>query len=143
MELANTRVAARSAIGLALLAGAALLLSSGWFGAHGSPQPAAAVQEPNLEFLHSAAGIYGRLQMLRDLEKRILAHAEAPQKAAEYRARRDATRRRIDALMRQASVAATSDRERGRLEQLAAIARLADARFAQIDRSIFQPEGDM
>lgn len=143
MELANYRVAARSAIGLALLAGAALLLSGGWFGAHGSPRPAAAAQGPNLEFLHSAAGIDGRLQMLRELEKRIVAHTEAPQKAAEYRTRRDATRRRIDELMLQASVAASSDEERRRLEQLAAIARLADARFAQIDRAIFQPEGVM
>ena len=102
MEPANHKVAARSAIGMALLAAAMLLASSGWFGAHGSPRSAADLQGSNLEFLHLAAGIDGRIQMLRQLEKRMLAHAGVPQKVDEYRSRREAVRRRIDEMMLQA-----------------------------------------
>jgi hypothetical protein len=143
MAPADLKIATRSAIGAALLAAGVLLLSGGGLGAYGSPRAAAAAQAPNPEFLHSAAAIDGRLQMLREFEKRMVAHAEeAPHKAAEYRTRREATRRRIDELMLVAVAAAGSEEERRRLAGLATMARIADARLARIDGSIFQPKGD-
>lgn len=73
----------------------------------------------------------------------MLANAAVPQRAAEYRQMRDEARHRIDELMVQASAAAASGGERGRLEQLAMITRSADARFVQIESSIIQPKGEL
>jgi hypothetical protein len=138
MELTNRRGASRPAVGFALL-----LLTNIWIGAHGSPQTADEAATHGLEFLQSAAGIDGRIQIIRRMEKEMLANAAVPWKAIDYRQRRDQARHRIDELMVQASAAAASGRERNRLEQLAMITRSADARFVQIESSIIQPKGDM
>jgi hypothetical protein len=137
MELTNRRGASRPAVGFALL-----LLTNVWIGAHGSPQTAVAAGY-GPEFLRSAAGIDGRIQIIRHMEKAMLASAAVPWKAIDYRQKRDQARHRIDELMAQASAAAVSGRERGRLAQLALITRSADARLAQIESSFIQPKGDM
>jgi hypothetical protein len=138
MDLANRRAATRPALGLALL-----VLANVWIGAHGSPQATDAAAGYGLEFLHSAAGIDGRIQIIRRMEKAMLANAAVPWKAIDYRQKRDQARQRIDELMLQASAAAASDGERSRLEQLAMITRRADARYVQIASSYIQPKGDM
>lgn len=138
MELANRRGASRPALGFVLL-----LLTNAWIGAHGSPQAADAAAGHGLEYLHSAAGIDGRIQIIRRMEKAMLANAAVPQRAADYRHKRDQARQRIDELMVQASAAAASDGERNRLEQLAMITRSADARYVQIAGSFIQPKGDV
>jgi hypothetical protein len=138
MDLANRRVASSPAAGVALL-----LLANIWIAAHGSPQTADAAAGHGLEFLHSAVGIDGRIQIIRRMEKAMLANAAVPQKAADYRQKRDQARQRIDELMVQASAAAASAGERGRLEQLAMITRRADARYVQIAGSFIQSKGEM
>jgi hypothetical protein len=144
MGFANASAASRSSTGYAVMAGAmVLLLASGWMGAPGARQAAEAMPGRNLEFLHSAAGIDGRIQIIRRMEKAMLANAAVPRRATDYRQRRDQARRRIDELMLVAGAAAGSDEQGGRLDRLAAITRSADARSAQIDSFfVVQPKGE-
>jgi hypothetical protein len=95
MGFANASAASRSSTGYAVMAGAmVLLLASGWMGAPGARQAAEAMPGRNLEFLHSAAGIDGRIQIIRRMEKAMLANAAVPRRATDYRHRRDQARNR-------------------------------------------------
>ena len=78
-------------------AAAALLLATGVL--QGAP-------EHNPDFQQAAAGIYGRIQLMRNLERQLLAAAANPERAALYLDKRHEARQRIDELVREARAAA-------------------------------------
>ena len=82
-----------------------------------------------VEFTQAAAAIQGRLQLLRELERRAVASAAKP---GYYRERRDEARRRIDELARRAAASASDAGQQARLEQLAALVQAADSRYARV-----------
>jgi len=84
------------------------------------------------DFAYPAAGVYGRIQLLRGLERQLLAAAEQPARAAFYLRKRQEARVRIDELMREAHAAAGSAGQHRQLDTLAVLVRLADARFAEV-----------
>lgn len=84
------------------------------------------------EFRRSAAGVHGRVQMLRQLEKAMFASFANPERALWYLGQRRLARRQIDELMRRAQKAAVSAEQRRWLEQLATLTRVADERFEQL-----------
>ena len=85
--------------------------------------------ERNLRFLHSAAGIQGRLQALRVFERKMLAHAVRPERADFYRRKHDSARHRIDELAGAARASAIRPEDRSRVDMLARLIAGADARF--------------
>ena len=115
-------------------AAAALLLAAGVLGAgswsasrqlHGAP-------EYNADFQQAAAGIYGRIQLMRNLERQLLANAANPERAALYLDKRQQARRRIDELVREARAAAANESAREHVERLVMLAEAADARFEKV-----------
>ena len=87
------------------------------------------------EFRRSAAGVYGRIQMMRQLEKGMAASSANPERALWYLGKRKQARWQIDELLAVAQAAARSAEERRRLQQLATLTRVADTRF---ERNLFQ-----
>lgn len=110
--------AARYAAAAALLATAVLFC------------PSAALA--SRDFTHPVAGVYGRIQLLRSLERQLLANAANSERAVLYLRKRQQARLRIDELMLEARAAAGSAAQRRQLEQLAVFTDLADARFALV-----------
>ena len=86
------------------------------------------------EFVQSSAGVYARIQSLRDLEKGMLAHARNPAREWIYEERRGQTRRRIEQQMDSAWPLAADGEQFDRMAQLALMTRRADARFDQVLR---------
>jgi hypothetical protein len=95
--------------------------------------PREAAEARRNEFVRAAAGVQGRVQFLRELEKNMLA-APGAQKSTYYRVRRDEARRRIDELTRSAGALAEGQKDRARVQQLAALVRVADARYDRLPK---------
>jgi hypothetical protein len=100
--------------------------------------PRASDEGRRAEFVRAAAGVQGRLQFLRELEKSMLATPNA-QKSGYYLAQRGEARRRIDQLSRSAAAIAVGAEEHARLEQLAVLVRAADTRYDQLSAFTRQP----
>jgi hypothetical protein len=107
-------------------------LAAGFVLAAGLALAAAPASHPAPEFRQAAGGVYGRLQMLRQLEKEMVAQAANPDRRAQYRAMRDAARQRIDEQLALAGAAAASDADRSRLAQLATLTAMADLRYENL-----------
>jgi hypothetical protein len=60
--------------------------------------------------------------------------APGAQKSTYYRVRRDEARRRIDELTRSAGALAEGQKDRARVQQLAALVRVADARYDRLPK---------
>lgn len=129
MPLSKLDLAACVTLSLSLLVRAAL--------------PAGIVSERNLDFLHSAAGIEGRVQVLRQLERQMLAHAANPERAVIYEQKRAQARRRLDELVPGTRAAIQTDAEHKRLEQLAAQIKRADRRMEQMQAAIAEVRGQV
>ena len=88
--------------------------------------------EHNPDFQQAAAGIYGRIQLMRNLERQLLAAAANPERAALYLDKRQQARQRIDELVREARAAAANESAREHVERLVMLAQAADARFEKV-----------
>jgi hypothetical protein len=124
------------ALGLAWLLCVLLVAASAWLVAHGGRRVADADDSRRTEFVHAAAGIQGGIQQLRELERGMLGASAQPQRNEYYRQKRAQARSRIGELMRNAATLAESSDEHLRLEQLAALTRVADARYEQVLASL-------
>jgi hypothetical protein len=127
MDSFNLTPAQRAAAALLLAAG--VLLGAGSWTASRQPQGA---PESNADFQQAAAGIYGRIQLMRSLERQLLASAAQPERAALYLDKRHQARRQIDELMRDARATAADETAREHVERLAMLTAVADTRFEQI-----------
>ena len=112
----------------ALLVAAGVLLGAGSWSA-GRQQGA---PERNAEFQQASAGIYGRIQLMRTLERQLLASAANPERVALYLDKRQQARRQIDELVREARALAANEEAREHLERLVMLAEAADARFDKV-----------
>lgn len=117
--------------GLGALILAFLVPASLWMVAEAATIAAGPQDARRIAFVHAAAGIQGRLQLLREFEKGVVTNAANARKSGYYRERRDEARRRIDALAKSAAALAEGE-ERARLGRLEILVRLADARYGQI-----------
>jgi hypothetical protein len=116
-------------------AAAALIFAAGVLVGAASGPAARQLQgaaESNPEFQQAAAGIYGRVQLMRNLERQLLAAAANPERAALYLDKRQQARRQIDELVREARTTAPDESAREHLERLAMLAQVADARFETV-----------
>jgi hypothetical protein len=104
-------------------AAAALLLAAGVL--QGAP-------EHNPDFQQAAAGIYGRIQLMRNLARQLLASSANPGRAALYLDKRQQARQRIDELVREARATAVNETAREHVERLVLLAQAADARFEKV-----------
>ena len=93
----------------------------------GQPQ-----DERRIAFAHAAAGIQGRLPLLRALEKRAAADTASAEKSDFYRQRRDEARRQIGELARSAAASAGDPGQQLRLARLDRLVRVADSRYARV-----------
>ena len=134
MHPSNPKLTARSmAIGFSvLMSGAVILAIAGLFRVQGPSQVTTVGPQDNSQFRVATAEIYGRLRLLPELEKQMLANARSPVRANAYRRKRADARRRIDELLVTARSAAASDAQRKWLEQLTAMTARADARYERI-----------
>ena len=122
----NLITAQRAAAAAPLLAAAALVLAAAaGVLLQGAP-------EGNTDFQQAAAGIYGRIQLMRNLERQLLANAANPERAALYLDKRQQARRRIDELVREARATAVNEEAREHVERLVVLAQAADARFEKV-----------
>lgn len=132
LQPARDSVAKRLAIALSLLVAGMLLASGPALLAQGTSRTAHSAPASKTDFLQSVASVYARLRLLPSLEKRMVASAAQARKAAFYAHKRAEARRLIDEHMLRARALASNAEERQRLEQLATLTGLADARFAQV-----------
>ena len=115
--------------GLGALMLAFLVPASLWLAAEAASLAARPGDARKIELTRAAAGIQGRLALLRELERRAVASSTNAAKTGYYRERRDAARQQIDQLARSAaSIAANAD-ERVRLASLDRLVRVADSRY--------------
>jgi CHASE3 domain sensor protein len=126
MDTFNLTPVQRTAAAL-LLAASVLLGAGSWSAARQQGAP-----ERNADFQQAAAGIYGRIQLMRNLERQLLASAANPERAALYLDKRQQARQRIDELVREARATAVNENAREYLEQLVMLAQAADARFEKV-----------
>jgi hypothetical protein len=127
MDTFNLTPAQRAAAALVVAAG--VLLGAGSWSASRQPQGA---PERNAEFQQAAAGIYGRIQLMRNLERQLLAAAANPERAALYLDKRQQARRHIDDLIREARATAVNETGREHVERLVMLTQIADARFVKV-----------
>jgi methyl-accepting chemotaxis protein len=107
------------ALGFAVLCiGTLLAAGAGWFGIERQSTLANRVVDEDVEFALAVANIRVSVQMLRGLEKDMLANVANPAAAHKYRDQWDVARGRIDELVSQAHLSASSDAERASLERL-------------------------
>lgn len=93
---------------------------------------AASSREPAFE--RSAATLYGKLQLLRQLDRSLLSSAGNADREAFYLQRWREVRGRIDELTAVAGAAASGTREREWLRALSTMTGNADARFEEVRR---------
>jgi hypothetical protein len=122
---------AASAPGLAWLLLLLVMGTSAMLVAQAATLPRAAADARRSEFVRATAGVQGRVQFLRELEKSMRA-APSLQQSRYYRARHDEARRRIDELARSADALADGTKDLARVEQLALLVRAADARYGRL-----------
>lgn len=115
-----------------LMAGAVILTTAGLVRVHEPTQVTTVATQSNPAFQQATAAIYGRLHLLPELEKMMLANARSPARANVYRRKRADARHRIDELIATARTAAASDAQRRQVEQLSAMAARADQRYERI-----------
>ena len=127
MDSFNLTPAQRAAAAAVLAAG--VLLGAGSWSAS---RPLQGAPERNADFQQAAAGIYGRIQLMRNLERQLLASAENPERAALYLDKRQQARRRIDELIREARATAVDETGREHVERLVMLTQVADARFEKV-----------
>jgi hypothetical protein len=127
MDTFNLTPAQRTAAALVLVAG--VLLGAGSWSASRQPQGA---PERNADFHQAAAGVYGRIQLMRNLERKLLASAANPERAAVYLDKRQQARQRIDQLILEARASAADEAAREHVERLVALTEVADARFEKV-----------
>lgn len=118
--------------GLGALMLAFLVPACVWLVAEAASLAARPGDARRVEFTQAAAGIQGRLQLLRELERRVVASSTSAAKRGYYRERRDEARRRIDELARRAASNAGDAGQQARLEQLTALLQAADSRYARV-----------
>lgn len=118
-------------LGLPALLLALMVPLAAWLVAHAA-QPSPANDDRHAEFIRSTAAIEARVRQLGELERSMLASAADPRKASYYEQRRDEARHSIDALSSSAAALADSTDEHKRVEQLAALVRVADARYDKV-----------
>ena len=118
--------------GLSALLLALIVPGSAWLVIQASLPAPEAEDARRAEFVRSTAGIQGRVQLLREIEKNVVATAGSTEKAAYFRHRREEARQRISELTRSAASVAEGAQERARLAQLAVLVRAADARYDQV-----------
>jgi methyl-accepting chemotaxis protein len=119
VKFSNLKISVRLALGFAVLcAGTLLAAGAGWFGIERQSALATRVVEQDVEFALAVANIRAGVQMLRGSEKDMLANVTSPAAAKQYWEQWGEARSRVDELVTQALLVATSDEERARLEQL-------------------------
>lgn len=123
-------------LGLAWLLFALLISVAAWLVAIPGKRVAQFEDPRRVEFVRSAAGIQDGIDHLRQLERGIVSSRAIPERSDYYRHKRDAARQRIDALARSAATVAETADERTRLDQLAMLTRVADARYQQVLASV-------
>jgi hypothetical protein len=124
------------ALGLAWLLCVLLVAASAWLVAHAGRRAPDADDSRRTEFVRAAAGIQDGVRLLRELERGVLGASALPQRNEYYRQKRAQARSRIDELARNAAALAESREEHVRLEQLAVLTRVADARYEQVLASL-------
>lgn len=122
------------AFGLAALLLAVLVPASAWMVAQAALLVRPDEDGRRVEFVRATAGIQTGVQLLRQLEKSAAASAASRARGTYYRERREEARRRIGELSRSAAAIAEGAEERARLEQLAVLVRVADARHAALEK---------
>lgn len=122
------------AFGLAALLLAILMPASAWMVAQAALLVRPDEDGRRVEFVRATAGIQAGVQLLRQLEKSAGASGASRAKGTYYRERREAARHRIGELSRSAAGIAEGAEERVRLEQLAVLVRVADARHAALEK---------
>ena len=134
MGPSNAKVTTRNlALGFsALVMGAVIVATSGLFRAREKSQPSTVAVQSNPEYQQATAAIYGRLQLLPELERQMLANAASPVRVEIYRRRRADARHRIDQLIATARSAAVSDTQIKQVAHLSEMAARADARYEQM-----------
>lgn len=134
MHPINSKMTTRNmVIGFSVLVTAAVILATaGLVRVHEPTQVTTVASQDNAEFQQATAAIYGRLHLLPELERMMLANARSPARANAYRLKRADARHRIDELIVTARTAATSDAQRKQVAQLSAMAARADQRYGRI-----------
>ncbi len=127
----------------ALIFASLLLAANDWKGVRGASQAPRAAYEHEGGFTRLAAGIQGRIQMLRQCEREMLANATNLERTAGFARKRDEARKGIDGLLLEAGTAASNGAERRRLEQFAAMAHGADIRFERVRAAIAEKQGPL
>ena len=118
-KFANPGISLRLALGFAVLCiGMLLAAGAGWFGIERQSALANRVVDEDVQFALAVADIRAGVLTLRVLEKDMLANVANPAVAHKYRDQWDEARARIDDLVSQAHLFASSDAERASLERL-------------------------
>lgn len=115
-----------------LMAGVVILAAAGLVRVQEPTQVTTVAAQDDPGFQQAKAAIYGRLHLLPELEKLMLANARSPAKADVYRRKRAEARQRIDELIATARAAAANDTQRKQVAQLSAMVARADQRYERI-----------
>jgi methyl-accepting chemotaxis protein len=119
-KLSHPGIAGRLTLGFAVLCiGTLFAAGAGWVGIERQSDLANRVVDEDVEFALAVANIRVAVQALRGFEKDMLAHVADQAEADKYRQQWDDTRGRLDELVSQAHLSASSDAERASLERLA------------------------
>jgi len=119
VKFSNLRISVRLMLGFAVLcAGTLLAAGAGWFGIERQSALATRVVDQDVEFALAVANIRVGVQMLRGNEKDMLANVTSPAAAKQYWEQWAEARGRVDELVSQAHLSASSEAERSRLDQL-------------------------
>jgi methyl-accepting chemotaxis protein len=119
-KLSSPGISARLMLGFAVLSiGTLVAAGAGWFGIERQSALANRVVDEDVAFAQAVADIRVVVQQLRGFEKDMLANVGDQAAAGKYREQWDHTRGRLDELVSQAHLSASSDAERASLERLA------------------------
>jgi methyl-accepting chemotaxis protein len=146
MRFSDLRISVRLSLGFAALClGTLLAAGAGWFGIERQSALATRVVDQDVEFALAVANIRVGVQTMRSSEKDILANVTSPAAVQKYWEQWTEARGRVDELVSQAALAASSDAERAGLDRLSSSIMKYDGGMQMLhveitNRSIAIPE---
>jgi methyl-accepting chemotaxis protein len=146
MKFSNLRISTRLALGFAALClGTLVAAGAGWLGIERQSALATQVVDQDVEFALAVANIRVGVQMMRGAEKDMLANVTSPAAAQKHWEKWGEARGRVDELVSQAALVASSDAERSGLDRLSSSILKYDGGMQMLnvdinDRKIVIPE---
>jgi methyl-accepting chemotaxis protein len=146
MKFSNLRISTRLALGFAALClGTLVAAGAGWLGIERQSALATQVVDQDVEFALAVANIRVGVQTMRGAEKDMLANVTSPAAAQKHWETWGEARARVDELVSQAALVASSDAERSGLDRLSSSILKYDGGMQMLhvdinDRKIVIPE---